>query len=319
MPPRTLIAFDFGTKRIGVAVGQDLTGSATALETVPVRRGRPDWERISHLVKLWNPGELLVGNPLQMDGTRQPATERADRFTRQLQQRFRLPVHRCDERFTTAEARQRLLRKEQLDAVAAQIILESWFSENPAGSASAGMIGARKTGDAGKMNKGPAEIDALLQDMTGRIAEFLRASGRKDPLMIGIHTGGVWVAERLRTLLDIGAPLGQLNISFYRDDFSRIGMHPQVEPSHLPFPVEDRHLILVDDVLQSGRTIRAAMNEIFDYGRPASICLAVLVHRDGRELPIQPDIAGMPIRLRANEHVKLIGPEPLALEIRTTE
>ena len=95
-------------------------------------------------------------------------------------------------------------------------------------------------------------------------------------------------------------------------------MHPRVTPSNLPFDVEGRHIVLVDDVLYTGRTIRAAMNEIFDYGRPASITLAVLIDRGGRELPIQADVTGNTLQLKPGEHVKLLGPEPLALEISKT-
>ncbi|HHH39030.1 MAG TPA: bifunctional pyr operon transcriptional regulator/uracil phosphoribosyltransferase PyrR [Sedimenticola sp.] len=136
-----------------------------------------------------------------------------------------------------------------------------------------------------------------------------------DPVMIGIHTGGAWLAERLHRLLDIRDPLGTLDISFYRDDFTRIGMNPEVKPSHIPFPVDDRHIVLVDDVLQTGRTIRAAMNEIFDYGRPASILLAVLVERSGRELPIQPGVVGIRPPLGPEQHITLNGPDPLRLVI----
>ena len=134
-------------------------------------------------------------------------------------------------------------------------------------------------------------------------------------LRIGLHSGGVWVAERLHQLLALKDPLGHLDISFYRDDFSRIGMNPQVKPSALPFSIENRHLILVDDVLHTGRTIRAAMNELFEYGRPASIWLAVLVERDGRELPISADVAALNIKLAEGEQIKLNGPEPLSLII----
>jgi pyrimidine operon attenuation protein/uracil phosphoribosyltransferase len=168
------------------------------------------------------------------------------------------------------------------------------------------------------MKIGPAEIDGMIASMRDQVSALLRETGRSDPLVIGIHTGGVWIAERLRRLLSIESPLGVLNIAFYRDDFSRIGLHPQVEPSRLPFDVEDRHLVLVDDVLYTGRTIRAAMNEIFDWGRPASITLAVLVERPGRELPVHADIVGRSLTLKDGEHVKLSGPEPLALEIRTS-
>jgi pyrimidine operon attenuation protein/uracil phosphoribosyltransferase len=107
--------------------------------------------------------------------------------------------------------------------------------------------------------------------------------------------------------------LGQLDISFYRDDFTRVGLHPQVRPSHLPVALDDRHICLVDDVLQSGRTIRAALNVLFDYGRPASVLLAILADRDGRELPINPDVVGLAARLGPDDQIKLTGPDPLVL------
>ncbi len=160
------------------------------------------------------------------------------------------------------------------------------------------------------------EVEALIEDMAGRLSAELERRHVQDPVMVGIHTGGAWVAQRLHDLLAIGEPLGTLDISFYRDDFSRAGMHPRVRPSNLPFTVEDRTVVLVDDVLYSGRTVRAAMNEIFDYGRPGAILLAVLVDRGGRELPIRADVAGRTIDLNAGEQVKLVGPDPLELTIR---
>jgi len=166
---------------------------------------------------------------------------------------------------------------------------------------------------------GAGEIDGLIRAMALDTGAWLKRTGRGDPLIIGIHTGGLWVAERMRRELAIDSPVGELNITFYRDDFSRIGMHPRVAPSHLPLAVDDRHLILVDDVLNTGRTIRAAMNEIFDWGRPASICLAVLIERGGRELPVQADVVGRRLDLHPDQHVKLLGPEPLALEIKKSE
>ena len=123
--------------------------------------------------------------------------------------------------------------------------------------------------------------------------------------MIGIRTGGVTIAEILHRNLKPDLPLGQLNISFYRDDFSHIGMHPVVGASELPFDVDDKTVILVDDVLHSGRTIRAAMNEIFDYGRPEKIILATLVERSGRELPISANVIGRSMDLPDNQQVKL--------------
>jgi pyrimidine operon attenuation protein/uracil phosphoribosyltransferase len=158
------------------------------------------------------------------------------------------------------------------------------------------------------------DVTVLLEAMAGELERLM--AGRDRPAMVGIHTGGVWVAEQLHRRLGIEDPLGSLDISFYRDDFTRIGMNPVVQPSQLPFSIDDRHIILVDDVLHTGRTIRAAMNELFDYGRPASIVLATLVERDGRELPIQANVVGQHVRLDPDQHIKLSGPEPLKLEIR---
>jgi len=161
-----------------------------------------------------------------------------------------------------------------------------------------------------------AKPDQLLEKLATDLENLLEHRGINDPLMVGIHTGGAWLAERLHKMLNIQQPLATLDISFYRDDFSRIGMNPQVKPSQLPPQVENCHIILVDDVLQTGRTIRAAMNELFDYGRPASITLACLVERPGRELPIQADAVGQELELKGNEQIKLTGPEPLAWEIK---
>ena len=159
----------------------------------------------------------------------------------------------------------------------------------------------------------PEDVDALISDMAQRLREHLAARRIAQPLMIGIHSGGVWVAQRLHARLGLDEPLGTLDISFYRDDFTRLGMNPQVKPSHLPFTVDDRNIVLVDDVLYTGRTIRAALNEIFDYGRPATVTLAVLIDRGGRELPVQADVAGARIELRPDQHIKLSGPDRLTL------
>lgn len=159
------------------------------------------------------------------------------------------------------------------------------------------------------------DINKLIDQMANELREKFAGTSLNDVVMVGIHTGGVWVAEQLHALLNIQQPLAQLDISFYRDDFSRIGMNPQVKPSKLPASVDDAHIILVDDILHTGRTIRAALNEIFDYGRPASVTLAVLGNRSGRELPIQADVVGKEFQLGQHEHVKLTGPDPLRLEI----
>ena len=161
-------------------------------------------------------------------------------------------------------------------------------------------------------------VDALIDAMAAQLRTLIAARKLTDPAMVGIHTGGVWVAEQLHRRMDLQVPLGSLDISFYRDDFTRIGMNPQVRPSQLPFDIDNRHIILVDDVLHTGRTIRAALNELFDYGRPASILLAVLVERSGRELPIEADVIGRKMDLGNGEHVKLTGPDPLTLELQKT-
>jgi pyrimidine operon attenuation protein/uracil phosphoribosyltransferase len=123
--------------------------------------------------------------------------------------------------------------------------------------------------------------------------------------MVGIHSGGVWVAHKLHEQLGRDVPLGTLDISFYRDDFSHSGLHPRVRPSSIPFDVAGRDIILVDDVLYTGRTVRAAMNELFDYGRPASIRLAVLLDRGGRELPIAAQWVGTTLPLARGQNIRV--------------
>jgi pyrimidine operon attenuation protein/uracil phosphoribosyltransferase len=131
-------------------------------------------------------------------------------------------------------------------------------------------------------------------------------------VMVGIHTGGAWIANQLFSKLNLSTELGLLDISFYRDDFSQSGLHPKVKSSELP-DIEGKTIILVDDVIMSGRTIRAAMNELFDYGRPEKIILACLLDVGHRELPIQADIIGQVINRPADQRIKLSGPEPLTL------
>lgn len=129
----TLLAFDYGEKHIGVAVGQTLTGTANPLESIRVSSTHPDWSAITRVIETWKPDALVVGLPLNMDGTEQTVTRRARRFGNQLSGRFSLPVHLVDERLTTREARNRLARDGRAGdddhPVAAQIILESWLNE----------------------------------------------------------------------------------------------------------------------------------------------------------------------------------------------
>lgn len=159
------------------------------------------------------------------------------------------------------------------------------------------------------------DVEPLIDHMATQLQTLLKERGIVQPAMVGIHTGGAWVAAELHKKLQLSQPLGLLDITFYRDDFTQKGLHPSVKPSQLPYVTEDQHLILVDDVVMSGRTIRAAMNELFDYGRPASVLLAALVSLPGRELPIQPDIVGKAMDLSPRQRVKLSGPEPLSLDL----
>lgn len=146
------------------------------------------------------------------------------------------------------------------------------------------------------------DAEAIYRTFAQRVREEL--AGR-DIRLVGVHTGGVWLAERLKEELKIPHAVGVLDISFYRDDFSRSGLNPSVKPSRISFDVEGAELLLVDDVLYTGRTVRAAMNELFDYGRPARIDLAVLVDRGGRELPIEASVVGRTIELPADVSVVL--------------
>jgi pyrimidine operon attenuation protein/uracil phosphoribosyltransferase len=161
------------------------------------------------------------------------------------------------------------------------------------------------------------KITDLLDNLETKLTEVLIARGLNNPLMIGIRTGGVWIAEAMHQRLGIQEPLGLLDIAFYRDDFSQIGVHPNVKPSQLPPNIEGRDIILVDDVFYTGRTIRAALNEIFDYGRPNQVVLAVLIERDGRQIPLSPDCVGARINLDAGQRIKLTGPQPLAIHVET--
>lgn len=160
------------------------------------------------------------------------------------------------------------------------------------------------------------DINQLLDELESGLRRTLTERGIENPALIGIRTGGVWLADVIGKRLGIAEPFGELDISFYRDDFSRIGLNPRVMPSSLPFDTEGRDIILIDDVIMSGRTIRAAMNEIFDYGRPASIVLATLIDLGARELPIQPDVVGSSLALESHQRIKLRGPEPLSIELQ---
>lgn len=130
MTIRTLIGFDFGSKRIGSAIGQAVTLTASPLQIIPCQHNRPDWPAILQLISDWQPDAIVVGVPVCMDGSRQEMTIAAEKFIRQLQGRLQLPVYAMDERLSTFEARSRSGDDRNLDAIAAQAILETWLTEN---------------------------------------------------------------------------------------------------------------------------------------------------------------------------------------------
>ena len=154
------------------------------------------------------------------------------------------------------------------------------------------------------------------QLLTALIAQ-MRPQVTPETGLIGIVTGGAWLAERLHAALKLKVPFGTLDVSFYRDDFQHKGLKRKVAPSDIPFEVEGRDLILVDDVLYTGRTIRAAMNELFDYGRPARIRLASLVDRGGRELPIAAQFVGATIDVKQSVELKRDAQGRLSLALST--
>ena len=130
MNNKTLLCFDYGEKRIGVAVGQTVTSTATALQTVLVINKKPDWEAIKILIDEWKPDKFIVGHPFTLHGTRQKMTDAAERFSRQLKHRFKLPVDLIDEQLSSYEAQQELKSTRNLDPTSAKLILETWFREN---------------------------------------------------------------------------------------------------------------------------------------------------------------------------------------------
>jgi pyrimidine operon attenuation protein/uracil phosphoribosyltransferase len=123
--------------------------------------------------------------------------------------------------------------------------------------------------------------------------------------IVGIYSGGAWLAERLAAELQLNERLGFIDVSFYRDDYAEKGLRTEVKPSQIPFDVDAATILLVDDVLYTGRTTRAAINELFDYGRPAKIMLAALVDRGGRELPIAADFVAEKVALSDNQQLVL--------------
>lgn len=166
------------------------------------------------------------------------------------------------------------------------------------------------------MLRTPDAIDKLLARMATEVTQ--RLSQVTTPIhLVGIHTGGVWVADALNRHLASSLPLHTLAPRFYRDDLHARGMKLDTRRSELPGNIDGATILLVDDVLMSGRTIRAALNELFDYGRPARVLLVILFDVGQRELPIQGDICGEHLSIRPGERVELHGPAPLCAELVT--
>ncbi len=145
------------------------------------------------------------------------------------------------------------------------------------------------------------DAEALCEKLVAELRPRLSA----DTAIIGLYTGGVWLAERLLAALGLSTPLGTMDIAFYRDDYRQQGLARDPKRTQIPFDVNGRPLLLVDDVLYTGRTVRAAMNELFDYGRPASIALAVLADRGGRELPICAQYCGATVEVEPDKRLRL--------------
>ncbi|HSI24743.1 MAG TPA: bifunctional pyr operon transcriptional regulator/uracil phosphoribosyltransferase PyrR [Methylotenera sp.] len=148
--------------------------------------------------------------------------------------------------------------------------------------------------------------ETLLTDITAQIAARINPN----TALVGIHSGGVWLMQRILKTLKQDFPQyalqsGTLDAALYRDDYAARGLKTDPKPSDIAFDVADKHIILIDDIFYTGRTTRAAMNELFDYGRPASITLSVLINRGGAQLPIIPNITGAEILLQANQNLQL--------------
>ena len=278
MPPAvasagTVLAFDFGEKRVGVASGELALGLAHPLATIGVVDRERRFDAIASVIAEWQPVWLVVGLPTREDGTPHEMTARARRFARELQRRFSLPVVLVDERLSTRAASQALreagLRarkhKPVRDQVAAQVILQSFFDDKTLPDAES--------------------VYAELESQLKRGLDY-------HACLVGIHSGGAWLAERLAQALPGEHPVGFLDVSFYRDDYGQRGLKSRLQRSNIPFDVADKRILLVDDVLYTGRSVRAALNELFDYGRPASVELAVLIDRGGRELPVEAQYVG---------------------------
>lgn len=145
------------------------------------------------------------------------------------------------------------------------------------------------------------DAEALYVELRQGVRPLLRP----DAVLVGVWSGGAWLAERLQRDLGLGGEHGVISSALHRDDFGSRGLSGAADHTKLPFEVKDRHIVLIDDVLYTGRTTRAVLNELFDFGRPASVTLAVLVDRGGRELPIQPAFSAVRVTLPATQRLRL--------------
>ena len=303
-----VLCFDFGLARIGVAVSDMETQIVHPLTTIHCPNKQPDYEQIDKLIEQWNPKEVVVGYPSNQSPSQ--LIDGINRFIKYIAQ-LALPVSKMDEAYSSFAAKNLLkqqrqnnlrskIKKSDVDKTAACFILESWLAYT-----------TNQTG----INKVDIQIDQLIENMVDDLQALIVDRGLDNPVIIGIRTGGAWIAERLYQALEIEEELSTLDINFYRDDFSRIGLSPHVKPSIINSDIDNRHIILVDDVLHTGRTICAALNEISDYGRAATISLAVLIDRQGRELPVCADVCGTELDLAPGQQVKLRGPDSLSIEV----
>jgi pyrimidine operon attenuation protein/uracil phosphoribosyltransferase len=151
----------------------------------------------------------------------------------------------------------------------------------------------------------PTQLDA--EALYAALLDQVKAglAGAHEPAIVGIHSGGAWIAERLAADLGMQDRCGVLDVSFYRDDYAKKGLPAEVKPTHIGFDVAGATILLVDDVLYTGRTTRAAINELFDYGRPARILLAALVDRGGRQLPVAADFVAAHTRVAPGQALRL--------------
>ena len=149
------------------------------------------------------------------------------------------------------------------------------------------------------------DIEQTCTELGQRLAAYLQQNNIEQPLLVGIRTGGVWIAERLQQQLQTEDGVSTLDISFYRDDLSTRDVRPVVEKGEIGFDIEGRDIILLDDVLYTGRTIRAALDALFDHGRPKSVQLLVLIDRGHRELPIQAQYVGRTVPTSRREIIEV--------------